>query len=76
MMKTLSGHLALQVDEYGTATEDRGSMSFNITTNPQCEDDPLFVKEASGPEPVAGTSAKSDAHAYDVTGHQGHQLLD
>eukprot|EP00959_Pyramimonas_sp_CCMP1952_P347730 7283920-Pyramimonas_sp.AAC.1 len=39
-------------------------MSFTIATNPQCEDDPLVVKEASDPEPAAGAPAVSDAHAY------------
>eukprot|EP00959_Pyramimonas_sp_CCMP1952_P325530 6813235-Pyramimonas_sp.AAC.1 len=32
--------------------------------HPQCEDDPLLVNVASDPEPSAGTSAMSDAHAY------------
>eukprot|EP00959_Pyramimonas_sp_CCMP1952_P409555 8582942-Pyramimonas_sp.AAC.1 len=41
LMKTPSGHLALEVDEYGADTEDRGSMSFTITADPQCEDDPF-----------------------------------
>eukprot|EP00959_Pyramimonas_sp_CCMP1952_P376239 7880764-Pyramimonas_sp.AAC.1 len=63
MMKTPSGHLTLNV---GAASEDKGSMSFTITADPQCEDDPLLVKEASDPEPAAGTPAMSDAHAYDV----------
>eukprot|EP00959_Pyramimonas_sp_CCMP1952_P088740 1856790-Pyramimonas_sp.AAC.1 len=34
LMKTPSGHLAFKADEYGTATEDKGSMSFTITANP------------------------------------------
>eukprot|EP00959_Pyramimonas_sp_CCMP1952_P377786 7913352-Pyramimonas_sp.AAC.1 len=38
----ISGHVALKVDEYGVATEDKGSMSFTITASPQCEDDPLL----------------------------------
>eukprot|EP00959_Pyramimonas_sp_CCMP1952_P283201 5919849-Pyramimonas_sp.AAC.1 len=42
LMKTLSGHLALKAEEYGTPTEDKASMSFTITANPQCEDDPLL----------------------------------
>eukprot|EP00959_Pyramimonas_sp_CCMP1952_P441834 9249587-Pyramimonas_sp.AAC.1 len=49
LMKTPSGHLALKVDEYGTATEDEWSVSFTITANPPCEDDPLLVKEAPDP---------------------------
>eukprot|EP00959_Pyramimonas_sp_CCMP1952_P036990 774134-Pyramimonas_sp.AAC.1 len=57
LVKTPSGHLALKVDEYGTATEDEESMSLTITASPQCEDDPLLVKEAPGPEPAAGTPA-------------------
>eukprot|EP00959_Pyramimonas_sp_CCMP1952_P365712 7658927-Pyramimonas_sp.AAC.1 len=61
LMKTPSGHLALKVDGCGAAAEDKGSMSFTITANPQCEDDPLLVKEASDPEPAAGTPAMSDA---------------
>eukprot|EP00959_Pyramimonas_sp_CCMP1952_P304135 6365417-Pyramimonas_sp.AAC.1 len=64
LMKTPSGHLALKVDEYGAATEDKGSMPFTITADPQCEDDPLLVKEASDPEPAAGIPAMSDAHTY------------
>eukprot|EP00959_Pyramimonas_sp_CCMP1952_P022549 474150-Pyramimonas_sp.AAC.1 len=71
-MKTPSGHLALKVDEYGTATEGKGSVSFNITANPQCEDAPLLVKEAADTEPETGAPAMSDAHAYmmpqDTTG--------
>eukprot|EP00959_Pyramimonas_sp_CCMP1952_P334259 7000296-Pyramimonas_sp.AAC.1 len=67
LMKTPSGHLALKADEYGTATKDKGSMSFTITANPQREDDPLLVKEASDPEPAAGTPAMSDAHAYMIS---------
>eukprot|EP00959_Pyramimonas_sp_CCMP1952_P233515 4880599-Pyramimonas_sp.AAC.1 len=71
-MKTPSGHLALQVDEYGSAAEDKRSMSFTSTANPHCEDAPLLVKEAAGTEPVAGqpasssagTPAMSDAHAH------------
>eukprot|EP00959_Pyramimonas_sp_CCMP1952_P282865 5912920-Pyramimonas_sp.AAC.1 len=39
-------------------------MSFTITANPQCEGDPLLVKEASGPEPIAGTPVVNDAHAH------------
>eukprot|EP00959_Pyramimonas_sp_CCMP1952_P153802 3217717-Pyramimonas_sp.AAC.1 len=62
-MKAPSGHLALKVDEYGTATEDKGSMSATITANPQCEDDSLLVNGASDPEPTAGAPAVSDAHA-------------
>eukprot|EP00959_Pyramimonas_sp_CCMP1952_P035928 752297-Pyramimonas_sp.AAC.1 len=57
LIKTPSAHLALQVDAYGTATEDKRSTSFTITANPQCENDPLLVKEASDPEPTAGTPA-------------------
>eukprot|EP00959_Pyramimonas_sp_CCMP1952_P240614 5028638-Pyramimonas_sp.AAC.1 len=64
LMKTPSGHLALKVDDYGAATEDKGLMSFTITAKPQCEDDPLLVKEASDPEPAAGAPAMSDAHTY------------
>eukprot|EP00959_Pyramimonas_sp_CCMP1952_P423272 8866116-Pyramimonas_sp.AAC.1 len=75
LMKTPSGHLAREVDEYGTAAKDKGSMSCTITANPRCEDDPLLVKEASDPEPATGTPAMSDAHTYDVTGDPGHQLL-
>eukprot|EP00959_Pyramimonas_sp_CCMP1952_P178841 3738578-Pyramimonas_sp.AAC.1 len=44
-MKTPSGHLALKADEYGTAVEDKGSMSLTISANPQREDDPLLVEE-------------------------------
>eukprot|EP00959_Pyramimonas_sp_CCMP1952_P436487 9140026-Pyramimonas_sp.AAC.1 len=66
-MKTSSGHVALKVDEYGATTEDTGSMSFTIADNPQCEDDPLLVKEASGPEPAVVTPAMSDAHTYMVS---------
>eukprot|EP00959_Pyramimonas_sp_CCMP1952_P048587 1014565-Pyramimonas_sp.AAC.1 len=57
MMKTPSGHLALEVDEYGAATKDKGSMSFTSTANPHCENDSLLVKEVSDPEPAAGTPA-------------------
>eukprot|EP00959_Pyramimonas_sp_CCMP1952_P437035 9150614-Pyramimonas_sp.AAC.1 len=64
LMKTLPGHLALKADEYETATEDQGSMSFTITANPQREEAPLLVKEASDPEPNAGAPAVRDAHAY------------
>eukprot|EP00959_Pyramimonas_sp_CCMP1952_P128638 2690267-Pyramimonas_sp.AAC.1 len=64
LMKTPSGHLALKADEYETATEGQGSMSFTITANPQCEEAPLLVKEASDPEPTAGTPDVRDAHAY------------
>eukprot|EP00959_Pyramimonas_sp_CCMP1952_P067725 1413482-Pyramimonas_sp.AAC.1 len=39
-------------------------MSFTLTANPQWEDDPLLVKEASDPEPTGGAPARSDAHAY------------
>eukprot|EP00959_Pyramimonas_sp_CCMP1952_P426341 8929707-Pyramimonas_sp.AAC.1 len=63
-MKTPSGHLALKADEYEMATEDQRSMSFTITTNPQCEEAPLLVKVVSGPEPIAGAPAVNDAHAY------------
>eukprot|EP00959_Pyramimonas_sp_CCMP1952_P383654 8040144-Pyramimonas_sp.AAC.2 len=42
LMKTPPGHLALKVDEYGAATEDKRSMPFTISANPQCEDDPLL----------------------------------
>eukprot|EP00959_Pyramimonas_sp_CCMP1952_P030507 639568-Pyramimonas_sp.AAC.1 len=38
-------------------------MSIAITANPQCEDGSLLVKEASDPEPTAGTPAVSDVHA-------------
>eukprot|EP00959_Pyramimonas_sp_CCMP1952_P054202 1133857-Pyramimonas_sp.AAC.1 len=62
-MKTPSGHLVLKADECGAAAEDKGSMSFTSAANPQCEDDPLLAKEASDPEPTAGTPATSDAHA-------------
>eukprot|EP00959_Pyramimonas_sp_CCMP1952_P101572 2125083-Pyramimonas_sp.AAC.1 len=75
LMKTPSGHLALKVDEYGAATEDKGSMSFTISASPQCEDDPLLVKEAYDPQPAAGAPAMIDARTYDVTGYQGHQLV-
>eukprot|EP00959_Pyramimonas_sp_CCMP1952_P109346 2287229-Pyramimonas_sp.AAC.1 len=75
LMKTPPGHLALKVDEYGAAAEDKEAVSFTITANPQREDDPLLVKEASDPDPVAGTPAASDAHAYDVTEYQGHPLF-
>eukprot|EP00959_Pyramimonas_sp_CCMP1952_P105985 2216171-Pyramimonas_sp.AAC.1 len=61
LMQTPFGHLALKVDEYGAATKDKGSMSFTITAHPPCEDDPLLVKEASGPEPAAGAPAMSGA---------------
>eukprot|EP00959_Pyramimonas_sp_CCMP1952_P387206 8114867-Pyramimonas_sp.AAC.1 len=61
-METPSGHLVLKVDEYGAAAEDKRSMSFTKTANPQCEGDPLLVKEAAGAEPAAGTPAMSDAH--------------
>eukprot|EP00959_Pyramimonas_sp_CCMP1952_P108013 2258367-Pyramimonas_sp.AAC.1 len=57
LMKTPSGHRALKADEYGAAAEDQGSMSFAITAMPRFEDDPLLVKEASGPEPIAGAPA-------------------
>eukprot|EP00959_Pyramimonas_sp_CCMP1952_P386145 8093007-Pyramimonas_sp.AAC.1 len=50
-------------------------MSFTITSNPQCEDDPVLAKEASDPQPAAGAPAMSGAHTYDVTGYQGHQLV-
>eukprot|EP00959_Pyramimonas_sp_CCMP1952_P083852 1753586-Pyramimonas_sp.AAC.1 len=63
-MKTPPGHLALKVDEYGAATEDKGSMPLTIPANPQCEDDPLLVEEASDPEPAAGAPARNDAHTY------------
>eukprot|EP00959_Pyramimonas_sp_CCMP1952_P144666 3027726-Pyramimonas_sp.AAC.1 len=71
-MKTPSGHLALKVDEYGAATEDKRSVSFTIMANSHCEDAPLLVKEAAGAEPAAGqpalysagTPAMSDARAY------------
>eukprot|EP00959_Pyramimonas_sp_CCMP1952_P109530 2290966-Pyramimonas_sp.AAC.1 len=63
-MKTLSGHLALKVDEYGAAAEDTRSMSFTIAANPECEGDPLLVEEAPNTEPAAGTLALSDAHTY------------
>eukprot|EP00959_Pyramimonas_sp_CCMP1952_P350685 7347365-Pyramimonas_sp.AAC.1 len=39
-------------------------MSFTITANPQCEDAPVLVKEASDPEPIAGAPAVNGAHAY------------
>eukprot|EP00959_Pyramimonas_sp_CCMP1952_P294121 6151709-Pyramimonas_sp.AAC.1 len=39
-------------------------MSLTITANPQCADAPSLVKEASDPEPLAGTPAVNDAHAY------------
>eukprot|EP00959_Pyramimonas_sp_CCMP1952_P469714 9495432-Pyramimonas_sp.AAC.1 len=39
-------------------------MSLTVTANPQCEDAPLLVKEASAPEPIAGTPAVNDVHAY------------
>eukprot|EP00959_Pyramimonas_sp_CCMP1952_P152318 3186712-Pyramimonas_sp.AAC.1 len=53
-MKTPSGHLALKVDEFGTATEDKRSMSVIIAADPRCEDAPLLVEEAADAEPVAG----------------------
>eukprot|EP00959_Pyramimonas_sp_CCMP1952_P429276 8990839-Pyramimonas_sp.AAC.1 len=62
-MKTPSGHLALKVDECGAATEDKGSMSLIITTNPHCEDAPLVVEEAADAELVAGRPASSSAGA-------------
>eukprot|EP00959_Pyramimonas_sp_CCMP1952_P191108 3996229-Pyramimonas_sp.AAC.1 len=49
LMKMPPGHLALKADEYETAAEDQGSMSVTITANPQCEEAPLLVKEASDP---------------------------
>eukprot|EP00959_Pyramimonas_sp_CCMP1952_P452931 9467406-Pyramimonas_sp.AAC.1 len=55
LMKTPSGHLELKVDEYGAATEDKKSMLFTITANPQYEGDPLLVKESADTEPAAGT---------------------
>eukprot|EP00959_Pyramimonas_sp_CCMP1952_P010959 229529-Pyramimonas_sp.AAC.1 len=64
LMKTPSGHLALKADEYEMSTEDQGPMSFTITANPQREQAPLLVKEASDPEPIAGTPAVNDDHAY------------
>eukprot|EP00959_Pyramimonas_sp_CCMP1952_P229408 4796708-Pyramimonas_sp.AAC.1 len=68
LMKTPSGHLAIKVDEYGTATEDKGSMSCMITANPHCEDAPLLVNEAADAEPTAGQLASSSAGAfYDVS---------
>eukprot|EP00959_Pyramimonas_sp_CCMP1952_P104019 2174209-Pyramimonas_sp.AAC.1 len=39
-------------------------MSFTTTANPQCEEDPLLVKEAADTEPAARTPAMSDAHTY------------
>eukprot|EP00959_Pyramimonas_sp_CCMP1952_P168298 3516944-Pyramimonas_sp.AAC.1 len=63
LMKTPSGHLAPKADEYEMATEDQGSMWFTITANPQCEEAPLLVDEASDPVPIAGTPAVNDAHA-------------
>eukprot|EP00959_Pyramimonas_sp_CCMP1952_P362800 7597479-Pyramimonas_sp.AAC.1 len=39
-------------------------MSITITANPQCEEAPLLVREASDPEQIAGTLAVCDAHAY------------
>eukprot|EP00959_Pyramimonas_sp_CCMP1952_P389330 8158034-Pyramimonas_sp.AAC.1 len=40
LMKTPSGHLAIEVDECGVAAEDRGPMAFSIAANPHCEDVP------------------------------------
>eukprot|EP00959_Pyramimonas_sp_CCMP1952_P370806 7765947-Pyramimonas_sp.AAC.1 len=40
MMKTPSGHLAIKVDEYGAATEEKGSMAVALAANPHCEDAP------------------------------------
>eukprot|EP00959_Pyramimonas_sp_CCMP1952_P346110 7249168-Pyramimonas_sp.AAC.1 len=57
LMDTPSGHLALKVDEYGAAAEDRRSMSFTSAARPHCEDTPLLVKEADDAEPVAGQPA-------------------
>eukprot|EP00959_Pyramimonas_sp_CCMP1952_P370057 7750210-Pyramimonas_sp.AAC.2 len=37
MMEMPSVHLALKVDEYGAATENKGTKSFTSTANPQCE---------------------------------------
>eukprot|EP00959_Pyramimonas_sp_CCMP1952_P215747 4512696-Pyramimonas_sp.AAC.1 len=67
LVQTLSGHLALKADEYEMATQDQGSMSFTIAANPQREEAPLLVKEASDPEPIAGAPAVHDAHAYMVS---------
>eukprot|EP00959_Pyramimonas_sp_CCMP1952_P103226 2159013-Pyramimonas_sp.AAC.1 len=39
-------------------------MSFTSTANLQCENDPLRVKEAFDPEPIAEAPAVHDAHAY------------
>eukprot|EP00959_Pyramimonas_sp_CCMP1952_P019630 414784-Pyramimonas_sp.AAC.1 len=72
-MKTPPGHLALKVDEYGAATEDKRSMSLTIAAKPHGENAALFVKEAPGTEPAAGQPAlssagapakRSDAHAF------------
>eukprot|EP00959_Pyramimonas_sp_CCMP1952_P461968 9482462-Pyramimonas_sp.AAC.2 len=63
-MNTPSGHLALKVDECGAAAEDKRPMLFTSAAHPQCEDDPLLVKEAADAEPAAGAPAMSDAHAY------------
>eukprot|EP00959_Pyramimonas_sp_CCMP1952_P398106 8341353-Pyramimonas_sp.AAC.1 len=57
LMRTFSGHLALEADEGGAAIEDQGSMSCTLAAHHQCEDGPLLVKEASDPEPTAGTPA-------------------
>eukprot|EP00959_Pyramimonas_sp_CCMP1952_P214785 4494793-Pyramimonas_sp.AAC.1 len=72
MMKTPPGHLAIEVDGCGVATEDHGSMAFIVTANPNCEDTPLLGKEAADAEPTAGqpasssagTPATSDVHAH------------
>eukprot|EP00959_Pyramimonas_sp_CCMP1952_P276961 5789649-Pyramimonas_sp.AAC.1 len=51
-------------------------MRFTITANPQCQDEPLLVKEALGPEPAAGTLMHERCPCmHDVTGYQGHQLF-
>eukprot|EP00959_Pyramimonas_sp_CCMP1952_P246622 5154425-Pyramimonas_sp.AAC.1 len=60
-----SGHLAIEVDEYGVATEDKdtGSMAFTTPADPHSEDAPLHVKEAAGAGSSAGQPASSSAGA-------------
>eukprot|EP00959_Pyramimonas_sp_CCMP1952_P034342 719816-Pyramimonas_sp.AAC.1 len=62
-MKTPPGRLALKADEHEMATEDQGLMSFTTAANPQREEAPLLVAEASDPEPIAGAPAVNDARA-------------
>eukprot|EP00959_Pyramimonas_sp_CCMP1952_P107612 2249827-Pyramimonas_sp.AAC.1 len=70
-MKTPSGHLAMQVDEYGAATEVNGLTALTVTANPRCEETPALIEEVADAEPMAwqpacrneGAPATDDAHA-------------